>query len=1049
MMQSIPAALAGHRKQGPTFYTPERLAAGRRHVEQQAWAQALRKRLFAPAGAGGSAETYAALSDDALWALQPSSRLPRAHVPDDGFNLCPVHGEAIRAFDPYYAWRLDPLTHPYQMQCPVGGEWYPSNDYANGDLTSGPFPDDGNGIVRGAKRFFILREYAHRVYRDVVLPALNALSQAYLLSGDPRYAHKGAVLLTRLASEYPNYGWDADEPELEDRSDRTFFGQWNYCDPKNTWSKGGLISNGIWESSYLITLGRAYDSFFDALVADAELLALARGKGLPVSTGDELRRYIETYLLRAGARALLAGMVHANEGGSQRTAAELALLLDNFTDRRPNSLDLLNYAFFGTRGACNLIGCGIYPDGGGHESPFYNGSKLGLISVAQRIEELRLLHPGCLPVERYPDLFANPRARALFDYYIDITVCDGYIPLFGDTWPGEDQRGRPPVVLGVGPNMLYAAGRYDDPRYAVACLDGRGGLIGGSLWEPIPEERIRRLAGTIGNRLTRESRVIDPYGVGILESGDFERRRAVTLNYTNMTGHRQQDALTIELYARRAYLLHDPGYPKSFDYRWQWDAHSMAHNTVTVDETQPPMFCYNRPGGGCGIKVFCVRAPETGAANEPPAAGCNGRARLLASAGGVHALSASHDTYRDVVLGRRDARPVSVFERLVVMVDVDDDRFYALDLFSVDGGEQHDQSWHAFKAPVTAPDLSWTAQEGGTLAGPGIERFSAYTDRWQRTYPHGHAPSYMTAIRRARLDQPACLAWNEGKTDGDRLRLHLVPIGGAAEVIMAQGGTPARADMEHVLVRRMPEQGGLSRFLSVLDPAPEQPWVAGVRVIRETPLTVEVTLADQTHELVLHPAESPTASTAHREAGLRVTVRQNGRTTREVRIGRVPGEASPGWLQGDIQAVEAAATRRPRLRVRFRGPRSADAFAPGTWVRIYSQAQSFMYRVVERQADGADAAWLTVDKTALLTEAPLLGIDGTALRLDGHLLMHRDLAGAPMTIGDWSGTVAMGHEDGRVELTAAPPAMPPGAMAQIWTFAAGAAIEAPGIERNG
>ncbi|NLE67630.1 MAG: hypothetical protein GX608_09435 [Lentisphaerae bacterium] len=1048
MAQQIPPGLAGHRKQGSTYYTPERIAAGRRNVEKYGWARSQRDRILGSGGAAGSAGPFAAMSDEALWALQPSTRLPRAHVPGTWFNMCPVHGVAMQAHNSYYAWRLDALDHPYKLQCPVGKEWYPSNDYINGDMTGGEFPDDGGGILRDGKRYFVLREYAHRVYRDVVVPALGALSQAYLLSNDSRYAHKCAVLLTRLASEYPNYGWGGAEPEMEDRSERTFYGPWNFSDPQPPHAKGGLISNGIWECSYLITIGRAYDALFAAIEADAALLAFARGKGLNVTTADGLRQYIESYLLRAGAHALIADYIHANEGGSQRTAAELALLYDNFTDRRPNSIDLLDYAFFGRSGACNLVGCGIYPHGGGHESPFYNTSKFGLISVAQRMEDIRRLHPGCLPVERYPDIFANPRARAMFDYYVDMTICDGYLPLFGDTWPGEDRRAQPPVVLGAGSNMLFAAGRYEDPRFAAACLDGNGGVIGGSLWEAIPEERIRALAAEIGNRLPRECRLVDPYGVGILESGDFERRRAVALNYTNMIGHRQQDALSIELYARRAYIVQEPGYPTPFSFRWQWDAHSMAHNTVTVDETQPPMFSYNRPTGGYGITVLCVRAPGTGEANEPPAAGCNGRARLFACAGGVHALSASHDTYSGVVLGSRDARPVSIFERMLVMVDADEDRFYAIDLFSVDGGEQHDLSWHAFDAPVTPPDLAWVAQEGGTLAGPDVERFSAYTDRWQRNYPHGHAPSFMTGVRRARLAGPACWKWDDGKPGGDRLRLHIVPIGRPVEAIMAQGGTPARKDMEYLLVRKLNKKGALSRFLSVLDPSPGEPWVEGVRVIRAKPLTVEVRLAGQVHEIALNPHETPTASAAHRNAGVRVTVRKGGAISRDVRIGSVPGEDSPGWITAAVKAVEDAETGRPRLKVGFRGKSEPGAFGPGTWVRIFTDTRSFMYRVVERKDAGKASAWLTLDKTMLLTEAPLAEIKGGALVLDGHLLLHRDLTGAPITVGDWSGTVSMAHEDGRIEIENPPEAIAgakPGTMVKIWAFAAGARIEAPVI----
>lgn len=46
---------------------------------------------------------------------------------------------------------------------------------------------------------------------------------------------------------------------------------------------------------------------------------------------------------------------------------------------------------------------------------------------------------------------------------------------------------------------------------------------------------------------TRASRLIDLFGLAILESSDFSRRRCAILTYTNCIGHRQQDALNLEL----------------------------------------------------------------------------------------------------------------------------------------------------------------------------------------------------------------------------------------------------------------------------------------------------------------------------------------------------------------------------------------------------------------------------------------------------------------------------------------------------------------------
>ena len=69
---------------------------------------------------------------------------------------CPVHGADIYQDKEFYPW-LDELDKPiiatteatvpyaWKVKCPIGGEMYPSNDFANYDFTSGAFPDDGIG----------------------------------------------------------------------------------------------------------------------------------------------------------------------------------------------------------------------------------------------------------------------------------------------------------------------------------------------------------------------------------------------------------------------------------------------------------------------------------------------------------------------------------------------------------------------------------------------------------------------------------------------------------------------------------------------------------------------------------------------------------------------------------------------------------------------------------------------------------------------------------------------------------------------------------------
>ena len=77
------------------------------------------------------------------------------------------------------------------------------------------------------------------------------------------------------------------------------------------------------------------------------------------------------------------------------------------------------------------------------------------------------------------------------------------------------------------------------------------------------------------------------------------------MNYSGILGHRQNDNLTLGLFARGVDLLPDLGYPELWEYRWQWDSNSLTHNTVTVDETQPRKDI--KRAAACGTRLVAVR----------------------------------------------------------------------------------------------------------------------------------------------------------------------------------------------------------------------------------------------------------------------------------------------------------------------------------------------------------------------------------------------------------------------------------------------------------
>jgi len=960
MALGLLAAGLAHGKTGRTYYTDERVAVGRENAAQYEWAQAIRTRILETGDTikyyvgptYTAANDFAAQSDDFIWLLQPTTAIPRTY--DVSFRtICPECGLKVKEVSVWNAWRIDPIAHPYKVQCPLCDRLYPSNNFHEGDLTSGDYPDDGGGWEHEGQRYYFLREYAHMAYGSVVVPSLRSLSQAWLLTGDPKYAHKGCILLARLATQYPNYGWSGDDAHLEDRTARTYVGPWGGRHPHYTWKQGGMVTDFIWETFCLEATAYAYDALYDYMAEDAELIPFVQAKGMPVESVGKLREYIETYLFRAAMRGLLKEKIKGNEGFHQAAALAVALVMDDYSDASPNSKDLVDYAYHGVGRSAYMLVNGLDRDGGGHESPNYSRIKFDFIRVAQLMEQVRARRPDLFPLDGYPDLFAHPKARGLFDYYIDVLVQDTFLPSIGDcggirTPTRYTAENRKHSFMKEG--NLYAFRRYADPRYARASTRPSGEPFGGELWEPYPAEAIRVALADPASAIERRSRFLDGYGVAILESGLWPQRRAVVLNYTSIVGHRQHDPLTLSLYARGLDLLPDLGYPRTWDYRWQWDSNSLAHNTVTVNETQPVYRSFRNA------------------------------ASLFASVNGVHVAVAHHNPYPEGMgLGSGDAASVDLYERTVILVDVGEEQSYVVDLFAVNGGEQHDQSWHAMMVEPELPPLDWQSQETGTLAGPDVAQFAPYTDCWGRHREDGDFPCFLTGIRRATLEDPARWAWRSGLPEGDTLHLHVVPVGGPAEAIMGRGRSPAWPKDQHLdylIVRRLAENGSPSRFLTVLDPWQEAPVVQAVRVQSERPLALEVTRADGTDEIMIHLPEGPSRTSTHRPLGIRVRSRSGEIWVRDVRIGDLGDGVGPGYAQGAIVGLDYAA-RQVIIEVSGASP---DDFAPGRAVRIYNDLRSALFGIVEAEIHG-DRICLTLDKTALMARFPVEEVQGRRLRL--------------------------------------------------------------------
>jgi len=125
---------------------------------------------------------------------------------------------------------------PYKVQCPHCDETFPKNDfykfYLSGLDEYGVFDpqkadrsllfnvdhpdfddplnkfgvDDGEGYVEDDKRWRFIGAYlVYGQWKQAILGGIRNLASAYLITGNPVYAHKAGVLLDRVADLYPTH----------------------------------------------------------------------------------------------------------------------------------------------------------------------------------------------------------------------------------------------------------------------------------------------------------------------------------------------------------------------------------------------------------------------------------------------------------------------------------------------------------------------------------------------------------------------------------------------------------------------------------------------------------------------------------------------------------------------------------------------------------------------------------------------------------------------------------------------------------------------------
>ena len=801
-------------KEHSRFVTAEMRANALANVEKYDWAKAEQAKEIE------FRKRWLEMSDDEIWQMVTSQDLPRG-IHTNVKAGCPSCGKAITPYG-NYPWRP---AGDWKLKCPNCGAIFPKNDFRAfyesaldehgffhrelGDqslLFNAEHPDpkdplhkvyvdDGYGMMdeQGNKHLFI--GYYNNYRWAVVASAAFHLAQTYTLTSDPRYAHKAAVLLDRVADVYP----DMDLAP--------------FCKLGFAHSHGGWGTGRIWgclcENDNVWRFSRAYDSIFDALVQDEELVAFSSAKSQQCKLGDKsstaaIVKHIEDHLLLEMLNSYKDGRIDGNKARIRNpAAAAIALDKPGVTEqwldymfapgfpgphyRQPNPIPF-------------LLVEGV--DRGGMGS-MCSGYGLYQTSVLMDLVEVLAAYPQYTKhniLEDYPKLrqtfLIEPRLRCL----------DEAVPNIGDSgFTGRWSHQFDQFVFLRGYRL------YKDPRMAALAWRYAGGdatklrMPHAAIYEPDPEALVQELAAAAsaeGHKLKCEH--TGRYGQVVLQAETPEEGRALWMHHGFGNGHSHKDCLTIGLYAKNIDMLPDLGYPE-YTGGWPkthaWTINTISHNTLQVNNSASGY----SPGGK--MTLFAVQPP-------------------------VRVVDVSSLT---AYSGMR------TYRRMAALVDVSDTDSYVYDVFRARGGTDHRLSYNGPAQTATVAGIQLAEQPTGTFMGPDVPFAKLDGDNAALYKTTGFTYLYDVARSGAPVAKPFTVDW-KGEDLRDRIKegkephLRLHSLSQSDEVATAAGdppqnkpGNPRR--LRYLIQSRLGEDME-SQFVTVLEPYDTTPFIKGVRKLQ-------------------------------------------------------------------------------------------------------------------------------------------------------------------------------------------------------------------------
>ncbi len=605
---------------------------------------------------------------------------------------------------------------------------------------------DGEGFTYRFVAFAIDKLWGALIY------GARDLAECWALTGDPDCARRAAVILDRVADCYPQMDW-APYAKLG----------WYHSDGD---SGRGKIWGRIWECVLVTAMARAYDQTLAFAGADEELHAfLAEQSSLhalpgPKGSAAAYRDCVETRVLRTGLQAISDEQIRGNHGVHQLSAAWCAIALQSGAETE-QWLDWI-FSENGLEVPQVILGH-MDRDGLGDEgAPGYAwGWGLAFHDLAELVHRYG-------KYDRWRLERDFPPFRRSYTAPGRMSMLDGRVPTLGDHGACMERAPAPQDRA-----HLFGGFRLtSDPEIAAELQRIQPDLdVCRDPFDEAPDawpDRIRR-ASKQALPTSPGGSILPGFGLATLELDGPGGGTAVWIAFGRNRGHGHPDSLNLGMISHGVDLLPDIGYPdfatRDYAKRADWTSNTISHNTVLVDGRR------QQPIWGGRTRVY-KRFPELG---------------LMEFDSPCYATA-------------------SLYRRTVALVRKPNGGAYCWDVFRVQGGREHLQSWHGPEG-----DLEWLG--ASTQPGSGV-RF-------------GEAEPYLTNPRRLTPspNRPLTLRYlshPRWRNDSQRVSLALTVLGTEpTEATLATNRKPSvrtRAESLEYLFLNSPVTSRPTVFSTLLDP---------------------------------------------------------------------------------------------------------------------------------------------------------------------------------------------------------------------------------------